>query len=693
MTLIDFSYIFQWWFLWGLIGIIFFPVSSFIFQNFFDRGYIFSRVLGTILISYTIWILASLKILTFDTFNIFFVLGIFLGINIYLGFKYKILDIVKSHWKIFLFEEVLFFAGLTFWSFIRAHEPSIHGLEKYMDFGLINSILRTDFFPPKDLWLSGETINYYYFGHLYEALLTKLSFLKSEVTFNLMVATLFSLTFTMSFSIGANLWYFFVQKDSGQARMTMSSVIICGLLAAVLVTLAGNLHTIYAFFENYSTDNPVPFWQLKPDVNFDGYWYPNATRFIPLTIHEFPLYSFVVADLHGHVFNIPIVLLTIAFLISIYFKEKNQYRYLVLFGFLISVMLMTNVLDGPIYLLLFSLIMLLRYKLSAFKIVLFVILLSAIFSLPFWLSFKPFGQGIGVLCSPQFLVDIGKLGPFLFEANHCARSPLWMLAVLYGFFYFLFYGYYVKVRKQISSNDNLILLLILFATILILIPEIFYVKDIYPAHYRANTVFKFGFQAFIVLSLSSSYMILRLYHKFKLSIPLILYSIFLIPLLALVLIYPYFAIRSYYNQLNTYIGLDGLKYFQSLYPSDYKTIYWIKNNISDQPVILEAVGESYTDYARVSSNTGLPTVIGWPVHEWLWRGSPDGGTKRQEEVKLIYENTDFEQTINLLKKYGVRYIFVGDLERQKYLNLKEDPFSSLGQVIFQEGKTKIYILN
>ena len=44
--------------------------------------------------------------------------------------------------------------------------------------------------------------------------------------------------------------------------------------------------------------------------------------------------------------------------------------------------------------------------------------------------------------------------------------------------------------------------------------------------------------------------------------------------------------------------------------------------IEGQPVVLEANGDSYSDYERVSAMTGLPTVLGWYVHEWLWRGDP-----------------------------------------------------------------------
>ena len=54
----------------------------------------------------------------------------------------------------------------------------------------------------------------------------------------------------------------------------------------------------------------------------NSYWYPNATRFIYHTIHEFPIYSWTVADLHGHVLDIPFVLLTIAFLFSLLLMQN-----------------------------------------------------------------------------------------------------------------------------------------------------------------------------------------------------------------------------------------------------------------------------------------------------------------------------------------------------------------------------------
>ena len=85
-------------------------------------------------------------------------------------------------------------------------------------------------------------------------------------------------------------------------------------------------------------------------------------------------------------------------------------------------------------------------------------------------------------------------------------------------------------------------------------------------------------------------------------------------LLFLVSIYPYFAIPSGYGNLNNQKGLNGIAYLQNIKSEDYKAINWINANIKNQPVILEAQGDSYTDFARISTNSGLPTVLVLTVH-------------------------------------------------------------------------------
>lgn len=703
MNFSDLTYILRFWLIWFLLGIIFLPLTRHIFKDFFDQGYAFSKILGLLITSYLIWLLASINLLKFNTTSLYLLLGIFLAFNLAVTLNNRF-DLKMAHIKFYLLEELLFFAGVLFWSWVRGFEPSIHGLEKFMDFGFINSILRSEYFPPKDIWLPPLPINYYYFGHLSAALVTLLSGIKPQISYNLYLAALFGLCLSASFSIGANIHNYF--ESAVKLKLTPTRfTLVSGFLSAFLVTLAGNLHPIYAFFKNYTPpENPIPFWQLTPMFNFVSYWYPNATRFIPFTIHEFPIYSFVVADLHGHVLDIPFVLLFMGLLVKFFFDDKiSETLFFILMPTLLATFLMSNILDGPIYLMILTLVLFFKFLkqnpisnafVQTMKFSLPALLLTVILALPFFISFKPFASGIGVLCAPQFLTGLGKVGPFLFEENHCLRSPIWMLAILWGFFYsaaglfILFIRKNLRQVKLINNADYISLVLIFAALILIIIPEFFYAKDIYPQHYRANTVFKFGYQAFIILGLVCGYMITRLIASRKL-----LSLIILAPLFVLVAIYPYFAVNSYYGYLQNSKGLDGLKYLHDLYPNDLELINWFNTNVSGQPVILEAQGDSYTDYARISANTGLPTVIGWPVHEWLWRGSYDEAGKRSSEVTQVYESPDLKLTANILSKYKVAYLVLGDLERKKYLNLKEDKFASLGKVVFETGQTKLYKLN
>lgn len=706
MLFSDIIDILKWFLVFLFIGTAFLPLTFSIFESLKDKGYIFSKIIGLGVVSYCVFLTGVIRIAKFSEFSVFTTIIIFFLINygVFILKKQHLLPILRKNMRIFLLEEVIFLAGLIFWSYIRANNPDTHGLEKFMDFGFLNSILRSDYFPPKDMWYSPFPINYYFFGHLTAAVLTKLSTIPPYITYNLMLAALFALTFTASFSIGVNLF--------GKINAFVKTL-IAGLISAFLVALGGNLTVIYTFFKPYApADNPIPFWQLpfSPFTFPNNYWYPNATRFIHHTIHEFPIYSFVVSDLHGHVLDIPFVLLTILVIFIFLNSKKILLWNLIFLSFLFAVMYMTNAWDGLIYFLLTLILLAVSNFYKGHNLIfsgpdiyrffkqIFIILFGFIFfSLPFSINFKPFVSGIGILCSPSFLTDIGRLGPFLFEVNHCQRTPFWQFLMLYGFFYFfvISFIFFLRFQKryQFSKNDLFVLMLIILSTILILAPEFIYVKDIYPDYYRANTMFKLVYEAFILLSLSCAYILVKLISNIKRRIILIPFSIISLALLSLVLIYPVFAVNSYYRDLSTKDKtLDGITYLSILYPNDYALINWLNKNIQGQPVILEANGDSYTDYARISANTGLPTVVGWSVHEWLWRGTYDIVAPRIADVQTLYTTNNLSVAKGLIKKYDISYVVVSGLERQKYPKLNESIFKQLGKIIFESKGTRLYKL-
>lgn len=684
MPLTDFWIVLRWWGVLFFIGAAAFPLTKLLFSDWYDQGYIFSKAIGMAVVGWLVLVFGMARIAPFTNVSI----GIAIGVMFIIGVVS--LRLLKSHrlprWNVMIIEELFFFFALLFWSWVKAHEPSIRGLEKFMDYGFMNSILHSRYFPSPDMWYPPKSINYYYFGHLVTAFLTKLSGIDLAYTFNLMLASIFAWTFTMSFSIGY------------QISVSKRSKFVSGLLTAFLVALAGNMQTIYAFTRGYAGDNVQPFWKLGwvfPG-GLETYWYANATRFIPYAIHEFPSYSFVVSDVHGHVLSLPFVLLAIGLLITMFLYKSNWFSY-IFYGFLVGVLLMTNALDGPIYFGLFIVVFFMTNRSNMMHkahVVLGVFTAALITSLPFLSHFSSFVNGLAVNCPPRFLANT-HIGPLLFEGvEKCQRSPIWMMWVLWGFFWYCGIGFILSkighIRQisrirliwqtKFTHIDKLLAVFFIISVLLVIFPEFFYFKDIYPMHFRSNTMFKLGYQAFILFSIVSAYAIVSLKNK--------IFFLLLIPQLFLVSIYPIFSVRSYFGQLQQYEGIFGLNWLIREYPDDFMGIQWLQKQTPSN--LVEADGDSYTDYARFSVFTGMPTPIGWAVHEWLWRGSYDVVSPRREDVRKIYEISDIQETKALLDQYHVRYIIVGTIERQKYPKLVEDKFVLLGTEVFHSGNTVIY---
>ena len=754
------------WYVYLLfLGMLFFPIIARIYRRFPDKGYPFAKTAAIIGVSYIMYLLGLMKILPFTKESLFLILLIF-AVFVLKFFKQEIQSLKKlssKQYLLILFEEALFIVSLLFLAIIRAQEPSIHGLEKFMDFGFMESILKSTYFPPLDMWLSadpaspgGYPINYYYFGHLTGALLIKLSGVNPFIGYNLILATIFAQGMTLTFSLTSSITHMLQNMKQKIEKISLIPTVAVGLLGAFIVNFAGNLHTIYTFTTGYPNESPEPFWdkfqsiaEIQATMTSSGggvyesmvqnsaYWYPNATRFIPFTIHEFPAYSYVVADLHGHVFDIPFVLITLALIVLFVLNTRSGQKtshqhtlikwienlskqtigrllrflpfhknaslivpfkdriWVMMIGFIIAINYMTNAFDGPIYLLFMLFVLFFVYKFSwKFAIQTATLLASfLIFSFPFSAHFEPFATAIGVNCSPDFLVEIEKFGPFLFEKGNCQLSELWMMGVLWGFFWIsgLLFASYLAMRKRarysLSSIDWMLILIFGYCTFLLIIPEFVYAKDIYPGHFRANTMFKLGYQAFMMMGVASTIAIYQIVRwqsiKKYILIPVFVLAFFLISL------YPFLAFPAYYPGLydkETYTknqNLDGMTWMKTQYLDDLEIINFINTSIVGQHVILEAQGDSYTDYDRISAFTGNPTVAGWWVHQWLWRGSSDVVGKRIPDIEALYQSEDITQTQQLIDKYHIEYVVVSGLEREKYQKLNEEKFSQIGYKLFE----------
>ena len=142
------------------------------------------------------------------------------------------------------------------------------------------------------------------------------------------------------------------------------------------------------------------------------------------------------------------------------------------------------------------------------------------------------------------------------------------------------------------SPDLFAVLMIALALLLTLVPEFVYLRDMFGT--RMNTVFKFYYQAWLLLALASAYGVSRLAER-GVALWLKLPALILTGLLVLgSLWYPLAAIPSKADNFQGEPTLDGLAYLRRNSPGDVAAIAWIRSNVAPDAVVLEATGGSYS---------------------------------------------------------------------------------------------------
>jgi uncharacterized membrane protein len=206
-----------------------------------------------------------------------------------------------------------------------------------------------------------------------------------------------------------------------------------------------------------------------------------------------------------------------------------------------------------------------------------------------------------------------------------------------------------------------------------------------------NTVFKFYFLAWALLSVSGAYGVVRFWSGARPGARQAGSGVAVL-LLLLGLVYPLAAIPSKAGGFRGKPTLDGIAFFRKAYPDDAAAIAWLEDNVQGAPVVLEATGRSYTDAARVSEITGFPTLLGWGGHELQWRGSYKIPGEREGAIRKIYQSAGGKELPGVLAHYRVKYVYVGRIERDRYhispsrLRL----FDRVMERVYDRGSVRIY---
>jgi YYY domain-containing protein len=377
----------KWYLLVTLIGWVGWPLAFRHLRALPDRGYLSSRALGLLLTGYVFWITASLGLVANTPGAMLFAVLIVAGVGVWQYQTRPNQDESLRGWlrdnrTLVVLAEALFLLAFATWVVVRAHDPALNSTEKPMELTFLSGIRLSATFPPRDPWLAGYAISYYYFGYVIVAMLADLTGIASPVAFNLAIAMLFALTALGAYAVVYNLITLHRQQDSSEptANRSPSDSAFSALLGPLLVAIMGNLAGALELLRALRFPRADAFWAwvdvqdlntlLQPDVlwppeKWRFWWWWRASRVIhdrDLTgtsiglqpIDEFPMFSFLLGDMHPHVLALPFVLLVIGFALNLAAREPNGKRPVdppgfVLYALVAGSLAFTNISGMPIY--------------------------------------------------------------------------------------------------------------------------------------------------------------------------------------------------------------------------------------------------------------------------------------------------------------------------------------------------------
>ena len=713
-------YVIIWIIALDLMSLYILPFLFVAFKNLDDKAFGLFRVLGLVIFSFVVWILASIFNVSVNRFNIllillslYFISYLFIRTN-KLSFKDLKEAFIVDTFKIEIFYLAIFFIFIIF----RFLTPEIIWGEKTMDLGFLNYFIREEHFPCNDPWSIDNKLAYYFFGYFIFGLVHKLFSIPAAYGFNLSLATLAAV---LSTSLVSLIYYF-------KKHLNFS------IFAAFSIVILSNFEKFYIyFFDKYDlfSDHPSDYskvWHL----GFDLFWKTSRVHeFSSNAISEYPFWSFIFSDLHPHVMAMPIFV-CILFMLSYLIKEEKYSRLIYLFFPITAVSLcMTNTWDS--------------ITISVFSSILFVILLiknfkkgvclfncfaslgviSIILFLPFYFyNLQSSDNGIGWVQTSEF-----------HRLDHVFRHfGFWLIPILLG------YLIHVKKIFEEKSLKNLVLCLLIslapcvfshfttfsgvsmgiqiFSSILIFIglsklnnenifectfivvfalllsfTELCFIID------RPNTIFKFYIGMWFFISIAS---ILSLSEFFEFKPFRLFYALmFVICFSSSVISYYYMSKHSHIGDEKVKYTLNGIEFLKKRYIDRYNVVSYINSHIYGTPILMENFGPSYHTNTSIpyQKYTGLPIIHGWDHHIFQRGTTRENMAMKKKDIKKFYKTYDKEIIKNIIDKYDIDLVVVGEKELESYDILKKstpnkfEEFSDIFTLLYSSNNEKVYIVN
>ncbi|HEY7021056.1 MAG TPA: DUF2298 domain-containing protein [Ktedonobacterales bacterium] len=459
------SELLSWWLLVEALGIAGLPLTVTVFARLPDRGWSATKALALLAVGWLVWFpLTIVSALPFSRAWIIGTMLVFALANVAMlrapSVRLALTKFIQTQRSYIVASEVVFAGAFSLMAWVRSFTPEVLDTEKFMDVAFLSSIWRAPHLPPPDPWLSGETINYYYFGHYLMALLAKALGTQPGTAFNLAIALIFALTAAVVFGLATNI----VAAMRRTRETSLLRYIPAGLASVFFVLIAGNLAGAQQWWKQATQlasgagaqlANPWAFWLRRDLWTQYNWWAPSRVVGAGDTINEFPAFSFILADLHAHVLALPFAALAILVALNLLLGEGEglaafgapRWRFLTLVvsALCLGALFAINGWDFPTYLGLALLALVVQQwlahgrkfsrllALDTFSVVVFLGGLAVALYLPFYRGFSSPSQGIGVVPG-----DV--------------RSPIGDVFSIYGLFAFILISYGVLISARALAD-------------------------------------------------------------------------------------------------------------------------------------------------------------------------------------------------------------------------------------------------
>jgi YYY domain-containing protein len=715
-----------------VIGLLALPLTALVLGRLPGRGLAWSKPLGLLAAAYPAWLIAHTGLIGFGTpLALLGVVGVGAGGLVLLRRRGhsglppgETVDPGRppsggSHaWRrlpppvlsaldrrLLIGAEATFAAAFAGFAVVRAYAADVRGTEAPMDMAFLAATHAGGSFPPPDPWLAGEELNYYYFGHYLMAFVVRLAGVAPDEGYNLALALLFALCAVAAFALVSGL-----TSAAGGRRP-----VLAGAAGVLTLCVLGNVDAARAVLE---ADGPLTEYP----------WFEPA-RVIPGAITEFPAFSFLLGDLHAHVLAIPFTLLALAFALQAVLSGPRA-RHLVPAGVAVGALYAMNAWSYPVGLGLVLAAVAVGWRQpgrvgSRRRAVGWAggtAAVSVLAFLPFWLTFEP-PDGGGLALVPErrsfslFARDqiltlgvfgwvlLGAYGERLLATRRPARTAAWALvgAMVGGSLLaalddlagvaLLAAAIAVAIHAALErplAVERFVWLLVAAGLSCVALPEVVYLRDEFDGSdlYRMNTVFKFGYQAWILLAVVAAVLLPWARARLPATAWRVWAPIAVIGLGATAL-YPLVGAYARTAAFADGPRVAGDGWLAREAPGDVAAIAYLRARTPPDTVILESVGEDYSAFghARISTFSGRSAVLGWAGHERQWGHDPG---RREADVRRLYRTETLADARELLDRYEVDYVVVGPLERADHGDGGLAKFAALGRRVLERDGTTLW---